>query len=241
MWAELRKLRRSRILGVAVFGLVMVLFIVAAQGVFAGSDELYSLEPEWFLTGLQSLGTLYALPGIVALLGGYIICRENQDDVLKSLLLIPINTGKMLLAKIFLIFIFSVGIYLFMFIVAFLVELMMHAQMLTLTICLHYLRIYLLDGIGVFLSTLPIICIVIERKQGYWVSLLLAEIFSFLTIFVGNLGCIAKLYPLVATFTISGYYESSPEERMISVFSMVLCIAISGYMLYKMNQKDNLL
>ena len=99
IWTELKKLRRSRMLLVALFGLCMVLVIVTAQGFFAGGNEAYGMEPEWYLTGVQSLGTLYALPGIIALFGSYIICRESQEDVLKSLLLIPVNMGKMVVAK----------------------------------------------------------------------------------------------------------------------------------------------
>ena len=111
IWTELKKLRRSRMLLVALFGLCMVLVIVTAQGFFAGGNEAYGMEPEWYLTGVQSLGTMYALPGIIALFGSYIICRESQEDVLKSLLLIPVNMGKMVVAKVMVILVFSVGTY----------------------------------------------------------------------------------------------------------------------------------
>ena len=115
IWTELKKLRRSRMLLVALFGLCMVLVIVTAQGFFAGGNEAYGMEPEWYLTGVQSLGTLYALPGIIALFGSYIICRESQEDVLKSLLLIPVNMGKMVVAKVMVILVFSVGTYFVLF------------------------------------------------------------------------------------------------------------------------------
>ena len=139
IWTELKKLRRSRMLLVALFGLCMVLVIVTAQGFFAGGNEAYGMEPEWYLTGVQSLGTLYALPGIIALFGSYIICRESQEDVLKSLLLIPVNMGKMVVAKVMVILVFSVGTYLVLFLAAFAVEMAFHAQVLTAAIFLHYL------------------------------------------------------------------------------------------------------
>ena len=69
---EFNKLRRSKILFVALFGIVMILVIVAAQGFYAGGDTVYGMEPEWFLTGVQSLGTMYAIPGIIALFGCYV-------------------------------------------------------------------------------------------------------------------------------------------------------------------------
>lgn len=75
---RIEKLRRSRMLLVALFGLCMVLVIVTAQGFFAGGNEAYGMEPEWYLTGVQSLGTLYALPGIIALFGSYIIAGRAR-------------------------------------------------------------------------------------------------------------------------------------------------------------------
>ena len=228
IWTELKKLRRSRMLLVALFGLCMVLVIVTAQGFFAGGNEAYGMEPEWYLTG------------IIALFGSYIICRESQEDVLKSLLLIPVNMGKMVVAKVMVILVFSVGTYLVLFLAAFAVEMAFHAQVLTAAIFLHYLKIYLVDGICVFFAVLPIICFITEKKLDYWLSLLAAEVYSFITIFVGNLGTISKLYPLVAAFTLSGYYESTPAEILLSVISMALCGMISGILIYRLSKRDAL-
>ena len=37
------------------------------------------------MTAAQSLATFYVLPAVIALLGSYMICREEQEDTLKSL------------------------------------------------------------------------------------------------------------------------------------------------------------
>ena len=66
---EFKKLRRAKILFVAIFGIAMILVIVAAQGFYAGKDAIYGVEPEWFLTGVQALGTMYAIPGTIAQVG----------------------------------------------------------------------------------------------------------------------------------------------------------------------------
>ena len=102
------------------------------------------------------------------------------------------------------------------------------------------LKIYLVDGICVFFAVLPIICFITEKKLDYWLSLLAAEVYSFITIFVGNLGTISKLYPLVAAFTLSGYYESTPAEILLSVISMALCGTISGILIYRLSKRDAL-
>ena len=197
---EFNKLRRSKILFVALFGIVMILVIVAAQGFYAGGDTVYGMEPEWFLTGVQSLGTMYAIPGIIALFGCYVFCREMQEDTLKSLQIIPIDIPAMLLSKIL-------------------------------------FTMYCVEGLSVFIATLPVICIVIKTGQDYWMGLLIAEIYSFITIFVGNLGTVSKLYPIIAALTLSGYYESNYIEKLLSLLSMIACLLFSAFLIKEYSKK----
>lgn len=99
IWAEHRKLRRSKIVWIAVFAIVMVAVIVFAQGQFSFGEKRYIEGVGWFMTAAQSLATFFLLPAVIALLGSYLICREEQEDTMKSLHLIPINESKMMSAK----------------------------------------------------------------------------------------------------------------------------------------------
>ena len=76
LWAERRKLRRSKILWIAGFATVMVALIVFAQGQFTFYESRYIDGAGWFMTAAQSLATflcaacghcpagkLYDLPG----------------------------------------------------------------------------------------------------------------------------------------------------------------------------------
>ena len=83
LWAERRKLRRSKILWIAGFATVMVALIVFAQGQFTFYESRYIDGAGWFMTAAQSLATFYVLPAVIALLGSYMICREEQEDTPK--------------------------------------------------------------------------------------------------------------------------------------------------------------
>lgn len=185
------------------------------------------------------LGTMYALPGIIALFGSYIICRESQEDVLKSLLLIPVNMGKMVVAKVMVILVFSVGTYFVLFLAAFAVEMAFHAQVLTAAIfgtiskSIWWMEFAFSSQCCLLSASLPKKAGLLAQPSGSG-SLLL------ITIFVGNLGTISKLYPLVAAFTLSGYYESTPAEILLSVISMALCGTISGILIYRLSKRDAL-
>mgnify|MGYP002559122265 CR=1 FL=1 len=152
LWAERRKLRRSKILWIAGFATVMVALIVFAQGQFTFYESRYIDGAGWFMTAAQSLATFYVLPAVIALLGSYMICREEQEDTLKSLRLIPVDEVKLTLSKMVLALVFSVLIYLLLFAITFLVEAVLHFEALSIGLVLENLKTYLLDGIGVFFA-----------------------------------------------------------------------------------------
>lgn len=219
LWAERRKLRRSKILWIAGFATVMVALIVFAQGQFTFYESRYIDGAGWFMTAAQSLATFYVLPAVIALLGSYMICREEQEDTLKSLRLIPVNEVKLTLSKMVLALVFSVVIYLLLFAITFLVEAVLHFEALSIGLVLGNLKTYLLDGIGVFFAISPIIALVARIKKGYWLALVFAEIYSFAGLFASMSGQLKTVYPMTAVFNISGYYDAS----MVQVFIGTVC------------------
>ena len=122
IWAEHQKLRRSKIVLVAIFAVIMAAIIVFTQGQFSFGEKRYIDDAGWFMNAAQSLATFFVLPAVIALLGSYMICREEQEDTIKSLRLIPISEAKMTIAKLLIIFAFSVFFYLLLFGITFLVE-----------------------------------------------------------------------------------------------------------------------
>ena len=164
-------------------------------------------------------------------------CREMQEDTLKSLQIIPIDIPAMLLSKILLVLIFSAALYLILFLSAFIVEAILHVQVLSVGLFGRYLTMYCVEGLSVFIATLPVICIVIKTGQDYWMGLLIAEIYSFITIFVGNLGTVSKLYPIIAALTLSGYYESNYIEKLLSLLSMIACLLFSAFLIKEYSKK----
>ena len=95
LWAERRKLRHSKIVWIAVFAVVMIAVIVFAEGQFVFKGSRYIDGAGWFMTAAQSLATFFVLPAVIALLGSYMICREEQEDTLKSLRLVPVDEAKL--------------------------------------------------------------------------------------------------------------------------------------------------
>ena len=232
-----QKLHRSKILWIAGFATVMVGLIVFAQGQFTFYDRRYIDGAGWFMTAAQSLATFYVLPAVIALLGSYMICREEQEDTLKSLRLIPVDEVKLTLAKMILAFVFSVLIYLLLFAITFLVEAVLHLEALSVGLVLENLKIYFLDGVGVFFAISPIIALVARMKKGYWLALVFAEIYSFAGLFASMSQQLKTVYPMTAVFNISGYYNANMFQVLIGVVILMVCVILSLLILKGLNRK----
>lgn len=240
LWAECLKLRRSKILWIAVFATIMVAIVVFAQGQFVHYGVHFIDKAGWYLTAAQSLATFYVLPAMIALFGSYMICREEQEDMMKSLRLIPVNEPYMTAAKMLITLLFSIAVYASLFLIAFIVELVLHREALSIADFLSYFKIYLLDGIGVFMAIAPIIALVALIKKGYWLALIFTEIYSFAGIFVTTSPILKMLYPISAVFNVSGYYQATLPQILGSLLMLVICAGCAPLLLMVAQKADNL-
>jgi len=239
LWAESQKLRRSKIAWIAVFATVMVVVIVFAQGQFSYSGEKYIDGAGWLMTAAQSLGTFFVLPAVVALLGSYMICREEEEDTLKSLKIIPIDEMRLTFAKLSVTLLFSIIIYLLLFAGAVLIEAVLHFGDLSAAMLFDFIKMYLIDGIGVFFAVSPIIAIVAWVKKGYWLALVFAEIFSFASLFAQMSNSLGTIYPFIAVFNLSGYYSATQGQSIIGLISLLACGCIAVFILMGLRKKAN--
>lgn len=240
LWAELQKIRRSNIVWITIFATVMVAVIVFIQGWFTynGSRDIDSAG--WYMTMAQPLATVFVLPAVISLLGSYMICREEDEDTIKSLLLIPVNETKLIATKMIITFLFSIFIYLLLFAIAFLTEAILHLSDLSVGMVSDSLKIYFLQGVGIFLVISPIIALVSYMKKGYWIALVLTEMYSFAGIFMSMSNTLKTFYPITAVFGVSGYYEATDQNRIGSIIILLLCGCLSVFILkgFKYSEKN---
>lgn len=70
------------------------------------------------------------------------ICREEQEDTVNLLRLIPVSETKLAAAKMIVTFVFSILIYLLLFALTFLTEAVLHVHELTVEMVLGFLKSY---------------------------------------------------------------------------------------------------
>lgn len=247
LWVECQKLRRSKIVWITIFATVMIAAIVFAGGqdVYHGPDVQYGLKSVndgsryinnagWYMDEAQPWSIFFVLPAVIALLGSYMICREEDEDTIKSLRLIPINEGKLTAAKMMVTFAISILLYLLLFSITFLTEAVLHFSDLSAELVLASLKEYFLDGIGVFLAISPIIAL-ISRIKKYWLALVFTEIYSVAGLFVSMSSVLKHFYPITAVFNLSGYYITTAGNIMGSVIILLLCGCLSAFILKGLN------
>lgn len=231
LWAECQKLRRLNIVLVTVFATVMVAIIVFIGGKNGSYGFQYIDDAGWYMTMAQVWATLFVLPAVIALMGSYMICREEEEDTIKALKLIPISEAKLTSAKMMITFGLAILIYLLLFLITFLTEAVLHFSDLSVEMVLGFLKTYFLEGVGVFLAISPIIAFVSYMKKSYWLALVLAEIYSFAGLFMSMSNTLKTFYPITAVFGLSSYYETTAQKRIGSIISLLLCGCLSIFIL----------
>lgn len=225
--AEYKKLHRSKLMFLFVFALIMTLGVVFLQGQFSFDAKKYIDTFGWYILQVHSLTTYFVLPSLIALFGGYIICREEQEDVLKSLKLIPIDESNMITAKMIITLLGSIFVYLILFMASLIIEAILHLDAVNMNELVHYFVVYILTGIGVFMAISPIIALVGLVKRSYWIAMVIAEIYSFIGIFFASKKIARAIYPISSVFVLSGIYETSAIEIMLSIIVNIFCCLIA--------------
>ena len=97
-------------------------------------------------------------------------------------------------------FVFGIFIYLLLFLLTFSAEVILHTSEVSFQMFFHFLNMYLLEGIGVFLAVSPIIALVPYWKKSYWLAMVLAELYSFAGLFMSMSPVLKTFYPISAIF-----------------------------------------
>jgi hypothetical protein len=97
--------------------------------------------------------------------------------------------------------------------------LFIHADQITTAFVFLKLKIFLLQGIGCFAASLPIIVFMAMMKNGYWLSAIFAEIFSFAGLIAASSNY-RNIYPVSAVLGFSGANPTSSSEYFLCCLSL---------------------
>ena len=217
---EFKKLKRSKILYIVICTMLLFYLCAAAQGI----KSAYSANR--LLSETLMYATYLIVPALFSLLGSYMLSREYQDDTMKNNMIVPVDVDRLTYAKLITCMLIGIIMFAFLFIFTMLSIWIMHAEQITLDLFLMYLKVYLLHAIGCFIATLPIIVVMPIIKNGCWISVVFAEIYSFAGLIVASSKYFA-IYPITAAFGFSGANNTTITEFITCCFSMLLSVIIA--------------
>lgn len=222
--AEFSKMKRSKILYIVIVTMFLFFLCAAAQGIKA------SYSAEKLMSDTLAFGTFLIIPALFSLLGSYIIIREYHDDTLKSLMLIPINTDKLIIAKLITVLILGVLLSLSLFLFTLISSAVIHADQITAYFILLQLKSYLLQGIGCFIAVTPIVSLMSIMKNGYLLSVIFAELYSFTGLIAASTKY-RSIYPVSAVFGFSGASPVTIGEYLVCCFSLFVSALLAWIIL----------
>lgn len=217
---ELKKLKRSKILNIVICTMLLFYLCAAVQGI----KSAYSADK--LLSETLMYATYLIVPAIFSLLGSYMLSREYEDDTMKNNIIVPLDADKLTYAKLITCMIIGIIMFAFFFIFTILSILFIHANQISLDLITINLKIYLLHAIGCFIATLPIIVVMPMIKNGCWISVVFAEVYSFAGLAVAS-SKYRTIYPITAAFGFSGANTSTVTEFITCCLSMLLSLSVA--------------
>ena len=193
----------------------------------------------WLMMTSQSLATFFVLPALIALAGSFIICRERHEKTEIQLKLIPVDEKMLTAAKLISAALYGIGLYGILFVMTLIVEMCLHAAALDYAETLRLLRIYLMEGIGIFIAVSPIIALASKIKKAYRFAFVVAEVYSFTAIFLDPSSTLGKTHPVTAALILSGYYTADKKDLGSALISMAVCFSLSIFLTFGIREKES--
>lgn len=217
---EFKKMKRSKILYIVICTMFLFYLCAAMQGIRSKYDA------NRLLSETLTYATYFIVPALYSLIGSYMLSREYLDDTMKSNMIIPVDVEKMTYAKLAACLIIGIIMFFVLFVFTIVSALFVNADQVTLHLFLSYLKIYLLHAISCFIATLPIIVVMPMFKNGFWLSVVFAEIYSFAGLVVAG-SHFRMIYPVTAAFGFSGANNTTKCEFVVCCFSLLISAVIA--------------
>ena len=168
---ELLKLKRYHIIwaGIALM-LLSVLLTLFTSMANDGSVWDFRYLIEQVIKNNMSM----IFPMCIALIAGYIISREEKDDVLKNIITIPISFKKLLVGKLIVCAMLSILFGLICTIFTLIAECIVGFPGFTVNLVIQGLVQITLENLFLYLAVLPIIVITSRLSGGFMIGVIVA-------------------------------------------------------------------
>jgi ABC-type transport system involved in multi-copper enzyme maturation permease subunit len=217
---EFKKMKRTRVLYIVVVTMALFSLCALAEGVRLRTPA------NNLVSDALAYSTYLIVPPLYALLGSFMISREYVENTMKSLLIVPVDPRKLLAAKLAACLGIGLGLHLVLFLFTLVAALIVHPEQVGAGFIFSNLGVYLLQGIGCWVVVTPLFLFMATVKNGAWLSILLAEAYSFCGLFAAS-SRFRFIFPISAVFGFSGAFPTTFGQYLSCVVSLIVCGLVS--------------
>lgn len=235
---EFLKLKRYHILwaGIALM-LLSVLLTLFTSIANDGSVWDFSYLSEQVIK--NNLSTIF--PMCITLIAGYIISREQKDDTLKNIQVVPISYKRLLTGKLLVCGVLSLFFGVICTAFTIVAELLAGFPGFTIGLALQALVQISLCNLFLYLAVLPIIILTSRTSGGFLVGVIIAFVYGYGGMFAAGNMSLANIYPITASLGLIGYrsYDAAVHWNIIwCAFSLVVVLGISALLILTKKDKE---
>ena len=175
--------------------------------------------------------TTMFFPATITLVALFMINREFSDEVIKNILVIPLQIKNILISKLIVLFfialLYGLLISFFTTVISFMLG---YAQLTLLNFALYTMKFCLVNG-TIFFAVLPVIVIFAYNKSSYLVAVVLAFFYGFLSvIFAGH--NLINVHPITISLVFINYQASEYQYNILMALgTLILTILVASLIL----------
>lgn len=225
---EIWKLKRYHIIWAGV--LLMLLSVLLTLFSTTALDGAYWTSAHFTEQVIKNNFSMI-FPMCITLLAGYIIAREERDDTLKSILVVPVSYASLLWGKLFVCALLSLflGFVSAVFTVA--ANLLMGFPGFSAASVLQTFVQMILNCLFLYIAVMPVIAAAARIPNGHMIGTIIAFVYGYGGMFAAGNMTLANLYPITASMGLiqyRSYDEAVHWNKGLCGLSMIAAFLISA-------------
>ena len=234
--AELIKLKRYNIIWAGI--ILMLLSVVLTLFTSMANDG-----STWDFTYLieqvikNNMSTIF--PMCITLIAGYIIAREQKDDTLKNIKVVPISYRKLLFGKLLVCGLIAIFLGIVCTLFTVIAEILVKFPGFSVQLVGQAFIQITLNCLFLYIAVLPVIILTSILSNGYMIGAILSFVYGYGGMFAVGSMTLTNMYPITASLGLINYrsYDSAVNwNKSICTISLVAIIILSTILL--INSKE---
>ena len=174
-------------------------------------------------------------PVCIALLAGYIIAREEQDDTLKNILTVPVSYCGLLWGKLFVCALLSLFLGAVSALFTVIANILMGFPGVSAASILQTFIQIILSCLFLYIAVMPVIAMTARIANGHMVGTIVAFVYGYGGMFAAGNATLADIYPVTASLGLISYRSYDPTVHwnvLICCFSMLAAFLLSAVFVF---------